>query len=396
MPAKLPSLAISDAEALTVLLELLAIPGRSGQEQLVMEFLTDRLRQAGVSEAAITFDTAHKKSPHGGQVGNLIMKLPGTLKGARRMLSAHVDTVPICVGAKPVKRGGLIVSADKNTGLGGDDRAGAAVVLLTLLELVRSERPYPPLTLLWTVQEEVGLFGARHVALAKLGKPMWAANFDGGSPAKITLGATGGYRMTIDITGLAAHAGNAPEHGISAITIASLAIADIQREGWHGRVERDGQHGTSNVGVIVGGEATNVVTDKVRLKVEARSHNAEFRQRIVSEIEAAFTRATQEVRSASGAVGSVAFDGRLDYEAFRLPDDAPCVQAASAAVAGCGLTPELYVTNGGLDANWLTRHGVPTVTLGCGQRNIHTVSEQLDIAEFQVARRVALELATKN
>ncbi len=92
------SLAISDAEALTVLLELLAIPGRSGQEQLVMEFLTDRLRQAGISEGAITFDTAHKKSPHGGQVGNLIVKLPGTLKGARRMLW-HVDTVPICVGA---------------------------------------------------------------------------------------------------------------------------------------------------------------------------------------------------------------------------------------------------------------------------------------------------------
>ncbi len=87
------------------------------------------------------------------------------------------------------------------------------------------------------MQEEVGLFGARHVALAKLGKPMWAANFDGGSPAKITLAATGGYRMTIDITGLAATPAAAPEHGVSAIAIASLAIADLQRNGWHGRVE---------------------------------------------------------------------------------------------------------------------------------------------------------------
>ncbi len=43
--------------------------------------------------------------------------------------------------------------------------------------------------------------------------------------------------------------------------------------------------------MILGGEATNVVTDKVRLKAEARSHNAEFRQRIVTEIEAAFNRA---------------------------------------------------------------------------------------------------------
>ena len=46
-----------------------------------------------------------------------------------------------------------------------------------------------------------------------LGKPKLAFNFDGGSPAKLTIGATGGYRMTIDIQGLASHAGNRPERG---------------------------------------------------------------------------------------------------------------------------------------------------------------------------------------
>ena len=59
-------------------------------------------------------------------------------------------------------------------------------------------------------------------------------------------------------------------------------------------------------------------------------------------------------------------------------------------------TAEFAVTNGGLDANWLTAHGIPTVTLGCGQRNIHTAREQLDIAEFQRARRIALRLATES
>jgi hypothetical protein len=34
------------------------------------------------------------------------------------------------------------------------------------------------------------------------------------------------------------------------------------------------------------------------------------------------------------------------------------------------------------------------VTLGCGQQNIHTIREQLDIAEFHKARRIALRLAT--
>jgi tripeptide aminopeptidase len=47
-----------------------------------------------------------------------------------------------------------------------------------------------------------------------------------------------------------------------------------------------------------------------------------------------------------------------------------------------------------LDANWLTERGIPTVTLGCGQRNIHTSQEELDIADFHLARRIALRLAT--
>jgi tripeptide aminopeptidase len=65
-----------------------------------------------------------------------------------------------------------------------------------------------------------------------------------------------------------------------------------------------------------------------------------------------------------------------------------------AAIKAEGLAAELAVTNGGLDANWLTEHGIPTVTLGCGQRNIHTAQEELDIAEFHQSRRIALRLAT--
>ncbi len=89
------------------------------------------------------------------------------------------------------------------------------------------------------------------------------------------------------------------------------------------------------------------------------------------------------------------FDGRLDYDSFRLSQDEPCVVAAATAIADENLPVEFAITNGGLDANWLIAHGIPTVTLGCGQRNIHTTSEQLDIAEFQRARRIALRLATE-
>jgi tripeptide aminopeptidase len=395
MPKPTANNPISDAAALALVMEMMAIPGRSGEEAAIMDFIRGKLIDAGLSQSVFSFDDANRRTPLGGQVGNLVLKLPSTIRGPRRILSAHVDTVPICVGSRPVKKGKFVVSASKETGLGADDRSGAAILLATVLDILGSKLPHPPLTFLWAVQEEVGLFGARYVKLSKLGKPRLAFNFDGGAANALKIGATGGYRMTIEIVGLASHAGNRPEEGVSAIAIASLAIADLVKGGWHGLVSKKEGDGTSNIGVIAGGDATNVVTDHVHIRAEARSHDPKFRQRIVNEIESAFKRAAVAVKSVNGKSGRVRFDGQLDYESFRLSRDEPCVAAAAAAIEAENLIAEFAITNGGLDANWLTAHGIPTVTLGCGQQNIHTAREQLDTTEFQRARRIALRLATE-
>src|SRR5439155_16942412 len=152
----------------------------------------------------------------------------------------------------------------------------------------------------WFIQEEIGLQGARFVQRSLLGKPAMCFNWDGGAWQKVTIGATGGYRMVIEVQGLAAHAGVCPEKGVSAIAITSLAIADLTRDGWHGLIKKGSRRGTSNVGYIHGGEATNVVTDHVKLEAEARSHDPEFRGKIVRAIERAFKNAAKEVRSSEG------------------------------------------------------------------------------------------------
>src|SRR3954447_22115840 len=291
MPKPTANTSISDSEALALVMEMMAIPGRSGEEAAVMDYIRGKLIEAGVSPSALSFDDANRRTPLGGQVGNLVLKLPGTIRGPRRLLSAHVDTAPICVGSRPMRRGRYVTSANKQTGLGADDRSGAAILLMTVLTSLGSKPTHPPLTFLWAVQEEVGLFGARYVKLSKLGKPRLAFNFDGGAANALKIGATGGYRMTIEIDGLASHAGNHPEEGVSAIAIASLAVADLVKGDWHGLISKDEGDGTSNIGIISGGEATNVVTDHVRIRAEARSHDPKFRQRIVKEIESAFERA---------------------------------------------------------------------------------------------------------
>jgi tripeptide aminopeptidase len=352
------------------------------------------LRRAGVPNSWIKTDSAHERTPIRGDTGNLILKLPGTRRGPRRLLMAHMDTVPICVGSQPIQHGDLVKAADQETGLGADDRAGAAVVLHTALEILRNQYPHPPLTFLWTVQEELGLHGARCARLDLLGKPRLAFNWDGGAAEKLTVGATSGYRMRIDVHGLASHAGAAPEQGVSAIAIAAMAIADLQRAGWHGDIVRGRQYGTSNFGHIHGGDVTNVVTDRVTIRAEARSHSSSFRDRIVRAIQKSFHQSAREVKNCMGQHGRVEIEGHLDYEAFQLTKDEPSVVSAEAAIRAVGRSPLRAVVNGGVDANWMFVHGIPTVTLGCGQVNQHTTSEALDVKGFHTACRIALCLAT--
>ena len=380
--------------AFDLVMQMMAIPGKTGDENAVADFITAQLLAVGVPAAALQRDNAHHQTALPGNTGNLILKLAGTMPGPRRLLSAHMDTVPICVGSKPVRDGQIVYAADPSTGLGADDRAGATAILCAALEILEQQLPHPPLTFCWFIQEEIGLQGAKFVDLTTLGNPQLAFNWDGGAPEKLSVGATGAYRTHVVIEGLASHAGGSPEKGISAIVIAARAIADIERNGWHGLVQKGDKKGTSNVGFINGGEATNVVTDHVELRIEARSHDPVFRQEMQAAIENAFHQAVSEVTNVDGQRGKVIINSNLQYESFVLADDEPCVLAAEAASRAIGRAPARAIVNGGLDANWLSARGIPSVTMGCGQRDPHTVKETLNIADFEDACRIALRLAT--
>jgi tripeptide aminopeptidase len=385
---------VDDDKAIDRVMRLLAVRGKSCEEGAVVRLITDELLRAGVPASAIKVDGVNRKSPAGGEVGNLIVTLPGNRRGPRRLLMAHVDTVPLCVGARPVLKGKTISSADPQTALGGDDRSGAAVVLTSILEILRQKLAHPPLTLFWPVQEEIGLYGARYVDLPKLASPKLCFNWDGGSAAMATIGATGSYDLDIEIEGIASHAGVRPEGGVSAIAVAALAIADLTQNGWHGLIVKGKNTGTSNIGIIHGGDATNVVTSKVSLCGEVRSHDPKFRKRLADEFRKAFERAAKSIENDAGKCGRVRFTADLKYESFRLNESETTVQEALRAIRKVGLDPQTRISNGGLDANWLSARGLPTVTLGSGQQNVHTVDETLNVEDYLNACRIGVRLAS--
>ena len=400
-PATAPVHTIDSAAAIARLMRFLAIEGVTGKEGAISREIVAALKEVGVPESAIGFDDAHTRIPEPTQTGNLIVKLPGSgKKGAKPVLfMTHMDTVPLCAGAKPKLQGKRIVN-EATSALGGDNRTGCAVLVSLAAELIQQKLPHPPLTLLFTVREESGLFGAKHLNPKDLGNPVVGFNFDGRSAADVIVGAIGADRWTVDIRGKASHAGVAPERGISATMILALAMAEVHEGGWFGKVVKGNKIGTSNIGVVAGadgksaGDATNVVTDFIHIKGESRSHDAKFVREITAAFKAAFTAAVAKVKDHEGRTGKVTFHSRLDYVPFRIKDDAPVVRRALAAVKAIGREPNVRATNGGLDANWMVKHGIPTVTFGAGQNEIHTVKEYVDLSEFESGCRLALALAT--
>jgi tripeptide aminopeptidase len=391
-------LSIDANQAVARLLRFLAIEGITGQEAAIGREVVNALVETGVPRKAIHFDKAYEKIPLPTQTGNLIVMLEGTRPGPRRLFMTHLDTVPLCAGAKPVRKGRKIVSAGR-TALGGDNRTGVGGLVTMLATLLDRRLPHGPLTALFTVREESGLWGARFVGKEELGNPVMGFNVDGSLAKAITIGAVGAERWSAAIAGKASHAGVHPERGISATLVASLAVAEAHKNGWFGKISKNGQEGTANIGSIGdaqgkrAGEATNVVTDFALVHGEARSHNPKFVRTIVKAYRDAFKNAAKLVTDHRGRSAKVKFESRLDYYPFRLPPEGPVVRAAVSAAEALGWQPLLRVTNGGLDANWLVRHGVPTITFGAGQNNVHTVEEFVNVPEYLDGCRLALMLA---
>lgn len=385
--------------AIERLMRFLAIEGVTGQEEAIGQEVVRALTAAGVPRSQIRFDRAHEQIPLPTQTGNLIVTLPGTRPGPRRLFMTHLDTVPLGAGAVPVRKGQRIVAQGK-TALGGDNRTGVGCLVTMIATLLERKLPHGPMTALFTVREESGLWGARFVEPDDLGNPVLGFNIDGRSAREITIAAVGAERWEVEIFGRASHAGVHPEQGISATIVGARALAAVHEHGWFGKIKKGNKQGTSNVGSFGGaegksaGEATNVVTDYVLIRGEARSHDSRFARTIVSAYKDAFEKAADAVTNIVGKSAKVKFRSRRDYFPFHLRENSPVIKVAQAAAERAGWDPTLRIANGGLDANWLVRHGVPTITFGAGQNNIHTVDEFVELSDYLEGCRYALALAT--
>jgi tripeptide aminopeptidase len=369
-----------------LLLELVQIDSVSREERAVAERIKQICEEMG---AEVEIDDAGEKV--GGNSGNVIARFPGTIPGAEAiMMSAHMDTVVPGKGVKPIVEGDII-RTDGTTVLGGDDKSGVSVIIEVMRCLQEQSIPHAPVDAVFSICEEVGLLGAKHVDVEAL-RARYGIVFDSDDPGFLFTKGPSANHFEFKIYGLESHAGVAPESGISAIQIAAEAISAMKL----GRIDEET---TANIGVIRGGEATNIITNLVTLKGEARSRSEEKLEAQTAHIIKCLEDAASKYEVTVDGVttrGRVESHVTREYFAMDVADDSRVVRLVIEAAARMGLKVETMASGGGCDANIFNKRGIECANLGTGMRAIHTVKEWLDVKDMYASAEMTLEIMRLN
>jgi tripeptide aminopeptidase len=350
------------------LIALAGLPSVSGQEGEVRAYVRQRLERLGL---APTEDTA----------SNLIARMsasPPERDGEPPLLlNAHLDRVPPGRAHTPILANGILRS-DGATNLGADDSAGIAIILHAVAELRARELPHPPLLLLFTVGEEVGLVGAKAFDPASWGAREGIVFDNAGEPGIVVARAATYIAFDVVLHGSGGHPGKQLEGTASAI--------EMFRRARYPSGVLDGGATRVSIGRVEGGAARNAVPAELRVQGEARTLlEGEPRAALLRRIERAFKEAAESL----GGSATVSFDSHCDNYTVSL--DEPLLRAYAATLAAQGEELRPTTTFIGSDASALRKHA-HVFTVSTGAMEEHTSDEWIAIAPLADLTKTAIAL----
>jgi tripeptide aminopeptidase len=355
---------INESKLLDLFLELVKIDSVSLHERAIADFIIRKLQGWNIP---VQEDDAATK--FGGNAGNLLINLISNGSHATPLvLLAHLDTVRPTAQVKPVIENGIIRS-DGTTILGVDNRGAVAVILYLFSELFENKWKHRNLEIVFTVAEELGMFGAMAFDYYRLTAKEGYLFDCSAKPGSYVAESPTAYVFQVQCHGRPAHSAVAPEKGINAISMAVEIISQFP-------VGRLNRQTVANIGTIHGGSADNVVPDQVNFTGEFRSFNSLEIQRVRRELETV----CQAVGKKYGGRAEVSF--KLDFQGYKFEPDIPVIQRLHQAMTGLNLTPNPMVYSGGSDANVVNENGIQAVNVGIGASNPHSNEEQIALADM--------------
>lgn len=342
--------------------QMVKIDSESGEEQEFLQFLSNLFKKE--LKAETKFDN----------YGNLIAKVKAKNSDKKEpiLFCCHGDTVNPGKGIEPKLTDGVICSRG-DTILGADDKAGITEILLAL----KKASQYPPVEILITRQEELGLSGSSYLDIGLISATKGYV-IDSEALDEIIIGGPSRAEITINITGKAAHAVE-PQNGISAIEVAAHGIS-LLKTGW---IDPET---TVNIGLIEGGHVINAIPEKTTIQIECRSQEHQKCLQQSNLIKKTF----QTVAKAKGA--KVEVDINLGLRASRISENTDVVKVAKKAIESAGLKPKTKIICGGTDASNLNEKGIKTAVLGMGGKLPHSKDEHIAVKDMEKAIEICITI----
>jgi len=372
---------INKERLLNRFLEMIKISSESLKEKDFAEYCKDFLVNTLGCEV---FEDNAKEKINGNQ-SNIIAKYYGTERKKKLLFAVHMDTVKPGENIKPIVENG-IVRTDGTTVLGADDKSGIAALFEALQYIKENDMDIPDVDIVLTVAEEIGLLGAKNLDYdllrTKEGYALDSENIEG-----IFVRAPSQNFITIEFEGLESHAGVAPEKGISAIKTAAEAIMNMPL----GRID---SQTTANMGIINGGNATNIITKKVILKGEVRSHDEDKLLFYTDKIKEACYNAcsNNRIQLPNGNIKTALCKINVEkaYNAMHVKPGENVLNRAIDVYTQMSLPYKILTGGGGSDANIFNEHNIRTIILGTGMQEVHTVNEYIKIDDLEKITQIII------
>ncbi|MEW5818893.1 MAG: M20/M25/M40 family metallo-hydrolase [Cyanobacteriota bacterium] len=351
-------------EVVKTFLEIVPIHNPSENEEELTLWLVDKL-------TSLELDSLVQDN-----FGNVVAKINSNIADNTKsiMFIAHLDSVNPCKNIETLiekDKNDYIIYSEGETILSADDKAGIAAIVEAIKIIKEGNFEYPDIELVFTVQEEIGLKGSKMLDFG-LFKSKYAYSVDAEAPVGtvITQGPSQ-KRFQIDFWGKSSHAGMAPEKGINSIILASEFLNNIAI----GRID---DSTTSNIGLIQGGTANNVVPEHTILKGEIRSL---YETKLDGILSAYCVEAQKSIEKFPGA--KFDFKEEFAYHGFLIETNHPVVTLALTACDNLSIEPVIKAIGSGSDANIFNYNGIETVILGVGFKKSHSLEEQISFSQLQ-------------
>ena len=326
---------------------------------------------------------------------------------------SHVDTAPDCSGkdVRPIvhenyqgqpivlpddpmqiittekhpylasKIGDDIITASGKTLLGGDDKAGVAIIMdFAQFMMQNTQIPHGKIRVLFTPDEEIGR-GVDKVDMKKLGAD-YGYTLDGGPLGSIEDETFSADAMTFTFTGISAHPGYAKGKMVHAIKVAAHFVDLLPKDSWSPETTKDREgfvHPTSISGGLESATVSFIIRDHQTAKL------AEFENRLKELAE-------QAVKAFPGS--QMEFKVVEQYRNMKeILETVPFVnEYAVQAIQKAGIEPRKMIIRGGTDGSRLSFMGLPCPNLFTGEMAIHSKHEFVSVQDMQKAVDTMIEL----